>query len=205
MLGLSNFTSPFPGLEKLLAVYSELEEQMADFKRAVRIDCPGKCQKCCETARFVEASPFEMVPLAIHLWQERKAESILGQMVKADPGSSCVLLNRYPSPHSRGGCNYYAFRPLVCRLFGFSAALDKHENPRIALCKPLKESNPGIEERINELIQEGLRVPIISHFSWRVAFIDPNLGWERYSINHSLRQALEIVGYRMEIQKEFVT
>ena len=202
MFRLSNFAFPFPGLEKLFAVYSELEEQMAGFKRTARIDCLGKCQKCCETARFVEASPFEMVPLAVYLWQKGKAESILEQLMKIDPEGPCVLLNRYPSLLSQGGCNYYSFRPLLCRLFGFSAAPDKYENPKVALCRPLKELNPGIEDRINEMIQEGLRVPIIPHFSCQVAFIHPNLGKERYSINQSLRQALEIVGYRMEFQKE---
>ena len=205
MFGISNFASSFPGLEKLFAVYSELEEQMGHFKRAARIDCLGKCQKCCETARFVEASPFEMVPLSIYLWQKGKAEFILDQLMKANPEGPCVLLNLNPSLLSKGGCNYYSFRPLLCRLFGFSAAPDKYEKPRIALCKAIKDLNPGTEDCINEMIQGGLKVPIIPHFSCQVALIHPNLGQELYSINHSLRKALEIVGYRMEFQKEPLT
>ncbi len=193
---------PFPGLEKLFAVYAELEDQMACFKRLARIDCLSKCQKCCETAGVVEASPLEMFPLSIHLWEKGKAESLLEQLTKREPEGPCILLNRNPSLLSKGGCRYYSLRPLICRLFGFSAISDKYGNPKIALCKPLKELKLGIEERMNERIQEGLKVPFIPHFSRQVAFINPNLGQGLYSINYSLRQALEIVGYRMQFQKE---
>jgi Fe-S-cluster containining protein len=196
---------PFPGLEKLFAVYSDLEDQMAGFKRLARIDCLSKCQKCCETAKFVEASPLEMLPLSIHLWAKRKAEPLLEQLMKVDPEGPCILLNRDPSLPSKGGCRYYSLRPLTCRLFGFSAIVNKYGNPRIVLCKPLKEPNPGIEDLLNERIQEGLKVPVIPHFSRQVAFIDPNFGQRSYSINYSLRQALEIVGYRMQFQKESET
>jgi Fe-S-cluster containining protein len=175
---------------------------MARFKRLARIDCLSKCQKCCETAGVVEASPFEMLPLSIHLWEKGKAESLLEQLTKREPEGPCILLNRNPSLLSKGGCRYYSLRPLICRLFGFSAIPDKYGNPKIALCKPLKELKPGIGGRINERIQEGLKVPVIPHFSRQVAFIDPNLGQGLYSINYSLRQALEIVGYRMQFQKE---
>jgi Fe-S-cluster containining protein len=189
-------------IEKLFAVYAELEEQMAHFKRVARIDCLSKCQRCCETAGSVEASPFEMLPLSIHLWKKGKAEAFLEQLMKVDPEGPCILLNRDPALSSKGGCRYYSLRPLICRLFGFSAISDKYGNPKIALCKPLKELNPEIEDRINERIQEGLKVLVIPHFSRQVAFIHPNLGKDLYSINYSLRQALEIVGYRMQFQKE---
>ncbi len=205
MFGPSNLDFAFPDLERLFAVYAELEEQMAHLKRVARIECLNKCQKCCETARFVEASPFEMLLLSIHLWKNGKAESILEQLMKVNPEGPCILLNRNPSPLSKGGCRYYSFRPLICRLFGFSAVPDKYGNPRVALCKPLKELNPEIEDRINKRIQEGLKVPVIPHFSRQVAFIQPNLGKDLYAINYSLRQALEIVGYRMQFQKEPVT
>lgn len=202
MFVLSNCAFPFPGLEKLFAVYADLEEQMARFKRGARIDCLNKCQKCCETAGVVEASPFEMLPLSIYLWKKGKAESLLEQLTKTDREGPCILLNRNPSLFSEGGCRYYSLRPLICRLFGFSAISDKYGNPKIALCKPLKELNAEIEDRINERIQGGLKVPLIPHLSQQVAFIHPNLGKDLYSINDSLRQALEIVGYRMQFQKE---
>lgn len=189
-------------IEKLFAVYAELEEQMAHFKRVARINCFSKCQRCCETAGSVEASSFEMLPLSIHLWEKGKAEALLEQLTKREPEGPCILLNRDPALSSKGGCRYYSLRPLICRLFGFSAISDKYGNPKIALCKPLKELNPEIEDRINERIQEGLKVPVIPHFSRQVAFIHPNLGKDLYSINYSLRQALEIVGYRMQFQKE---
>ncbi len=187
----------FPGLPELMEIYQEVDTQTLLFKNAARIECLNKCQECCHSARYVEASPFEMLPLSIHLWKEGGAEAILKQLEEADPEGPCILLNRNPSSLSAGGCGYYPFRPLLCRLFGFSAVLDKYGTPKIALCKSLKQLDTGIEDRINEMIQKGLQVPILSQYSLRVSFIHPRLGQVRHSLNFSLRQALEIIGYRL--------
>ena len=186
---------------RLQEVYNELQEEIAQFKRAARIDCPNKCRKCCETARFVEVSTFEMLPLSIHLWEKGKAEIILKQLKEVDPEGPCVLLNRNPSLRSEGGCRYYSFRPLICRLFGFSAIRDKYGNPKTTLCKPLKELNPGIEERIDEMIPKGLRVPFIPDYSRRVSFLHPSLGHAKHPINFSLRQVLEEVGQKIQFRQ----
>jgi Fe-S-cluster containining protein len=188
----------FPGLPELREVYQEVDTQILLFKDAARIECLKGCQECCHSARYVEVSPFEMLPLGIHLWKKGGAEAILKQLEEVDPEGPCILLNRNPSPFS-GGCGYYPFRPLLCRLFGFSAVLDKYGTPKIALCKSLKQLNPGIADRINEMIQKGLQVPILSQYSRRVAFIHPRLGQVRHSLNFSLKQALEIIGYRLTL------
>ena len=192
----------FPGLEELFALYDEEAEQIAHFKEVTRIDCPKGCQKCCETARFVEASSFEMLPLSMHLWQTGKAESILMKLEKVDPERPCILWEPDPVRFSEGGCRYYPYRPLVCRLFGFSSLPDKYGNSRIALCKPLKELNPGMEDRLNQMIQKGLRVPSIPDESRRAVLLHPYLGLARESINVSLRRALEMVGQRIQFMNQ---
>ena len=187
----------FPGLERLEEAYREIDEQILLFKHAARIECLKKCRECCHSARFVEASLFEMLPLSIRLWEIGKAESILEKLEETDPEGTCILLNRDPSLLSEGGCTYYSFRPFICRLFGFSAVADKHGNPRMALCKPLKNLNPGIEDRLNEGIRGGLSVPLIPDLSRQVSLLSLNFGLPRYSINSALRQALEVVGQRI--------
>jgi Fe-S-cluster containining protein len=191
----------FPGLDRLYEVYSELERQIADFKRGVGIECLRKCVICCQTAKFVEASIFEMLPLSLHFWREGRAEEILGKLEGVHPEATCILLNPNPSDGLGGGCSYYPFRPLICRLFGFSATVDRSGHPLVAICKPLKERHSGIADRINGKIRGDLPVPLMPDFSRRAAMIHPQLGQEKYPINIALWEALELVGQKMHFLK----
>ncbi len=171
---------------------------MSGFKKSAGIECLRRCTYCCATAKFVEASIFEMLPLSLQLWKEGRAEPLLEELEGIHPEDACILLRPNLPEGLSGGCSYYRFRPLVCRLFGFSAALDKHGTPHVAICKPLKEMDKKMADRIDESIKGGLPVPLIPDFSRRVAFLHPNFGREKYPINIALREALEIVGRRID-------
>ncbi|NWF56425.1 MAG: YkgJ family cysteine cluster protein [Syntrophaceae bacterium] len=187
----------FPGLDQLSEVYADLDRQVSGFKRRAGIECLRRCTYCCATAKFVEASIFEMLPLSLHLWQEGRAEALWKNLEGIHPEEPCVLLQANPPEGLSGGCSYYRFRPLVCRLFGFAATLDKHGNPRVGICRPLKEMDKHMSDRIDERVRGGLPVPLMPDFSRRVAFLHPHFGQEKYPINLALREALEIVGRRI--------
>ena len=187
----------FPGLDQLSEVYAELDRQIAEFKRGAGIECLRKCTCCCATAKFVEASIFEMLPLSLHFWKEGRAEEILGKLEGIHPETPCILLNPDPSYEFPGGCSYYRFRPLICRLFGFSATVDTNGDPYVAICKPLNDMDKGIAGRVHQRIREGLPVPLMADFSSRVAFLHPHFGQEKYPVNFALREALEIVDRRI--------
>jgi len=191
----------FPGLDQLFEVYADLEQRIAAFKRGFGIDCLDRCTHCCATAKFVEASIFEMLPLSLHFWQEGRAEAVLEKLRWIHPEAPCILLNANPPGGLSGGCSYYRFRPLICRLFGFSATVDKNGAPRVVLCKPLNEMDKGIPDRIQEGIREGLPVPLMPDFSRRVAFLHPHFGREKFPVNFALREALEIAGRRIHFLK----
>ena len=191
----------FGGLDFLFEVYGDLERQIADFKERAGIDCLRKCQTCCSTAKYVEASIFEMLPLSLHFWREGRAEVILEKLDGVHPEDLCISLNLHPTEEVPEGCMNYYFRPLICRLFGFSATVDKYGKPLIAICKPLKDQHTGIADRINERIRETLPVPLMPDFARRIAFIDPLLGQEKYPINIALWEALELVGQKIHLKK----
>jgi Fe-S-cluster containining protein len=196
----SHFACPeihFPGLDQLFEVYADLEQRIAAFKRGTGIDCLEKCTHCCATAKFVEASIFEMLPLSLHFWQEGRAEEVLEKLEGIHPEAPCILLNANPSDELSGGCSLYRFRPLICRLFGFSATMDKYGNPHVVVCNPLKERDKEIADRIDQRIREGFSVPLVPDFSSRIAFLHPHFGQEKYPVNIALREALEIVGRRI--------
>ena len=191
----------FPGLDRLFEVYADLERQITDFKRGAGIECLRRCTFCCATAKFVEASIFEMLPLSLHFWDEGRAQEILEKLEGIHPEAPCILLNPNPSDELSGGCSYYRFRPLICRLFGFSARVDKNGRPAIALCSPLKEFHSGIVERVDQKIREDFPFPLMPDFSRKVAMIDPQLGQEKYPVNIALLEALELVGHKMHFRK----
>ncbi|MGE5254448.1 MAG: YkgJ family cysteine cluster protein [Planctomycetaceae bacterium] len=175
-----------------------MEQQVVQFKRSAGIECLPGCISCCATALFVEASIFEMLPLSLHFWEEGRAPEILEKLEGIHPEAPCILLN--PNPHGlSGGCGYYRFRPLICRLFGFSASLDKKEQLVVTICNPLRERHSGIAERINGRIREDLPVPRMPDFSRKVALIHPQLGQEKYPINIAFLEALEMVGQKIQI------
>jgi len=191
----------FPGLDQLSEVYADLERKIAEFKRGAGIECLRGCTFCCATAKFVEASIFEMLPLSLHFWEEGRAPEILEKLEGIHPEMPCILLNPDPLDEPSGGCTYYRFRPLVCRLFGFSATLDKNGRLSIALCAPLKELHSGMAERVDQKIRGDLPFAFMPDFSRKVAMIHPHLGQEKYPVNIALLEALELVGQKIHFLK----
>jgi len=193
----------FEGLEALLAFYREVDTVTESFKKQGKVDCLASCRECCRTsAANIEVSIFEFLPLSIHLWQTGKAEFWLARAAAAGPGSPCVLLNDDALLQPEGGCRFYAWRPLLCRLFGFSAVEDKYGRPVVALCRRINQANPGLRERLQALVESGLPVPINSHYARRVSLLNPALGQTRYPINKAFLLALETTGYRLALTGE---
>jgi len=192
--------SLFPGLKDLTELYEDLDRQIDQFKITAELDCIKYCHKCCTTeGRKIEISVFECLPLSIHLWQAGKAEFFLQKIAEANIKDPCVLYNVDHSRPNEWGCKHYPWRPLICRLFGFSAILDKHGETKIALCRAIKEAEPETESRINQRIAQGLRAPVLSHLARKASFLNPNLGQRRYPINQGLKFALERVGFQYDL------
>ena len=203
MCPVDPLASSFGGLNELQALYREIDTETIHFKSTNKLDCPPGCTKCCQiSSRKIEVSLLEMIPLSIYLWQTGKAEIFLEKIKVADQGSPCVLLRTELSAQDKGRCQFYDLRPLVCRLFGYSATLDKRGNPAMVLCQTFKKRDPLLEERLNQKIRNGMNVPILSVFSRKMMWLNPYLGKERTSIHEALRQALEWVGFHLEFWKE---
>ncbi|HEY8343758.1 MAG TPA: YkgJ family cysteine cluster protein [Bacillota bacterium] len=191
----------FDGLPQLMAVYSELDTLISDFKRKTGIDCLPGCKKCCGTAgENIEVSVFEVLPVSIYFWQNGQAEQWLKKLETTTPAAPCVLYN--DNPQAKSGCHAYSWRPLLCRLFGFSAKLDKRGKPLIGLCKELKRHEAFLEKRVQEWIDRAdgaALLPINSHFAQKITALNPHLGQRRSPINAALKEALEMVGFRIAL------
>jgi Fe-S-cluster containining protein len=190
--------SLFPGLSELTALYRELDRETARFKRAAGLECLEACRKCCTPERAqIEAAVLDCLPLSLHLWKLGEAESCLERLAANGRGRVCVIYDA--DPFSASGCKQYPWRPLLCRLFGFSAVLDKHGRPRVALCRAIRNADPRAEARANRVLAEGLNPVVIPHWARRVSSLNPHLGQRRYPINQALKLALEKVGFLIHL------
>jgi len=193
---LFSLTPAFPGLKELIELYKELDLEAERFKKVSGLDCVKRCKQCCTPERAqIEASVFECLPLGIHLWKLGEADSFLQRISSGEAKNLCGLYNADDSALSASGCKHYAWRPLLCRLFGFSAVLDKHGQPRMALCRALKDADPQAEDWTNRNLARGLKPMILPHWAEKVSSLNPHLGQKRHPINLALRFALERVGF----------
>lgn len=105
----------------------------------------------------------------------------------------CVLLAPVLTEHAEGFCTDYKNRPLICRLFGFSAMLNKNHKPVLVTCKIIKESDPVNYENAVVSIENGGYVPVISNYFSQLRNIDPDLGTKMLTINLAMVKAIEVV------------
>ena len=176
------------------AVYRRLDRRIAGFRRAAGLTCPRGCGECCLSPE-VEATVLEMLPLALRLQRERRLEQTLAGLGPAEPPRPCVFYSPRPLGAFGGRCSVYPFRPLLCRLFGFSAMTDPQGRPQLVLCRRLREADPaGAREAAAGAASGRLTVPLMSVWSLAMYRLDPGLGTQALPINAALRQALERVG-----------
>ena len=174
------------------AVFQELETEVQQFQQHTRLHCLTGCGACCKKPD-IDATVLEMLPLAYHFFQTGVAEAWLDRLEALPDDLLCTLFHPFGALHGKGNCTQYAYRGLVCRLFGFAATLDKHGKPMLATCKLIKHEQAGPYQQAQAWIDEGGAVPIMRHYYLRLYAIDPALGERLYSINTAIRMALEKV------------
>lgn len=174
-------TSLHAQLLLLQSVYDDIDLAQDIFLQEARRrggapSCPQGCSSCC-SGFTPELLPVEADRVAYHLLLE--APELLETWRKsADASEEACPDCLFHTPVSDvGGCAIYRARPLICRLFGFSAVQDKLGNPRYALCKWMP-ALPGLEPRRfsgSEALEAvfGRAPPTMAPFVAQAEAIDP--------------------------------
>lgn len=164
-------------------IYRELENHTARFISHTEIKCQAGCRACCRF-RKVEATVLEFLPAAWTLYRENKLDSVTEKLGN-NQDNLCIFYNPFLEA---GACSVYGDRGLICRLFGFSAMLDKYNQPSLVSCKYLKtDTDP---ELLGRKMSEA---PVISQYYMKLYGVDPNLATLHYPINTAILKALEYV------------
>ena len=181
----------------LNALFDDLDKQTTSFALAAGLHCKSGCGHCC-TNPDLETTIAEMMPMACFLWENGQAEGVLKRLEGDFSGISCVIFQPDPNVSGNGRCDAYAYRPGICRLFGFCARTSKSGQKQVVTCKIIKESQSNAVAKAQKAINNNLKVPLIDGHALRVYSLDPLLGKELMPINLALRKALERVGMALQ-------
>ena len=188
----------FEGLKELLELYKEINLRVDKFKQDTGINCLHLCGRCCNTSSSnIEASVFELFPLAIYLWENKKIEAVINELNTIDESAPCIFFKHNKIFNETGNCSMYELRPLICRLFGFSVLIDKEEKVRYISCNEMKKKLGDRIVKIESCNKSNSDLLILPDFAQRATALNYQYGRERFDINKALKKALEIVALKL--------
>lgn len=174
------------------ALFEALDSEINSFQSTTKLKCLPGCGQCC-TYSEVEASPLEFLPWAYQLYVKGEASEVL----EALSGKTSKVCHNYNPvgllEQGKGNCATYAYRGLICRLFGYGATSDKYGKLRLATCKIIKEDQALAFQNAAQLIANGQPIPVFTHYYMRLSQIDFQLGNTIVPINTALKIAIEEV------------
>jgi len=164
--------------------FDEVAQEFSAYQQAAELPCPSECGQCCRHPD-ASCSPLEMYPLALALIKDGSAEEFLERLI-AGPTDICPLFVPHTQDQTKGSCSHYAYRPLLCRMFGV-APRQKKQAIEWSVCRVLKQEHSSWSENLATL-QLGSRMESVMEklLQW-----DPKAHSEQQRISQALRVALE--------------
>jgi Fe-S-cluster containining protein len=167
--------------------YAEMSQVFSDFQQKSMLACPPGCGQCCFKPDIC-CSPFELLPLALHLLDVGLAEFFL-EKARDQKDGRCPLLEIEDEKSGKGRCTQYAYRPFICRAFGVSARYGKMSKIDYSICRVLKLNN----EHSAALTHAYDEVPFIEIWRKKFEVLNPHLQEREIPINQALAIVLEKV------------
>jgi Fe-S-cluster containining protein len=178
--------------DKIVAVcgvFQELDAEIAVFQSWSTLHCKEGCGKCCFKPD-IEATILEFLPFAHYLYLKGEAFA-WHEKLDTQNDNLCLILN--PLQSGSGLCSEYPYRGLICRLFGYSARLNKYNKAELVTCQIIKtEQDKQFKSAVTE-IERGQKAPVMSHYYMKLHSIDSELARDFYPINAAIKKAIETV------------
>jgi Fe-S-cluster containining protein len=181
--------------DAVAAEFVLLDRQTAALARTAGLACPRGCGLCCTTPA-VETSVLEMLPMAEEVFRRGESELWSERAHATESSQLCLAYEHEPGHPEKGRCSLYAWRPPICRLYGFAGRLDKHGRAEFVACPVHEAATPAATERAAELALAGHPLPLFTTPTLAISALDLALGGERLPIRTALLRALDHVGLR---------
>jgi Fe-S-cluster containining protein len=183
-------------VSQVLALYADLDRQVATFQLESGLRCLPQCGRCCPVSD-IYTTVLEMLPLAEEMLRRGAAEAWLTRIGLAAATPGCILYQVHPPENVGGHCGFYPWRPSVCRLFGFAAVRNRNGGRSLAACKCLKAAAPLAVEAAGVHAE---KAPCFSDVGAILYAIDPAAGSRLMPINGALQQAVQRTGLQMQMR-----
>ncbi|MFP5459453.1 MAG: YkgJ family cysteine cluster protein [Bacteriovoracia bacterium] len=179
-----------PAIDALIDFYRETSAEFSSAQRLSGLACPSDCGACCKTSD-VSATVFEMLPMALALHQNGRAEEIFDQ-IQTTPEGICPMFQGHATDPKKGRCGAYETRPLVCRIFAVARRTNKYRDSDLVLCKELKELYPDLAQ---SLLGHAHELPLVNLAYSKMTSLHPSAMERSLHIRQALGFALEKVLY----------
>ena len=176
---------------EILGLYSEIDVMTGAVRLSTGLRCPQGCGLCC-TSQDVEATALECLPLAQAVYRRGEVEITMEAIdrKRTQGDFSCVLYHPDGSDLGRGRCAYYKFRPLVCRLFGFSFRRNRFGELELCACRVAKEKRYEDLPALDWKSPSGLITPVYQDMFMRISSLHPGIGYRLQPMNRAIKEAL---------------
>ena len=176
------------------AVYGEMADTFSSYQQDSGLSCRSSCGECC-TQPTIEATVLEMLPLALHLFDQGKAEQTLTQLEELPEVSGCFFYQRLSFDGKQGQCTVYQQRPSICRVFGAAGYRDKMGKTSLSVCKTFKSDKAEKYQQHLIMLTEH-PPPMMMSAKEQVNELDYELGNKHYPLNQAMYLALEKVLFK---------
>lgn len=168
----------------LQKVYQEISDTFSFYQASTGWGCLAGCGRCCFHPE-VEASLYEMIPMALRIYDEGHIEDWIEK------------LENYTLPHcpiyvageneGQGSCGLYQERPSLCRMFGVAGRMSKSGAPTLSICKFIRQEYQITSDPPN---LDVATTPIMGQWMLHLSTLEPRLLQERMPIKDALLKAL---------------
>lgn len=176
----------------MMKLYKRIDRDMARLRRKTGLMCVPYCGECCKKA-CVAASALELQPLAVHILQAGTHDHWLRKIDPDDARAPCVFYSPYTLANG-GHCHAYEFRPLLCRLFGFSARYNKYQKRELMLCREIKEHDYQGAAKAQDSPSAAVYAPVSTHYLIQAGALSSGGALQCVNINQAFVQALDAIG-----------
>lgn len=177
----------------LVFVYQRLDHHLAKLRHRTGLQCIDQCGFCCRNIKG-EFTVLEMFPLALILSKRKKVDVWLAKLKRSFDQPKCIFLKTSSDSVQKGRCQVYIFRPLVCRIFGFSARRDKMGQYQLITCDVIRKAFPKQYELAQQVIKQGFTPAIAQSYRSCIQNISTADTNKFYSFNEALYLAFMKIG-----------
>ncbi|MGA8180193.1 MAG: hypothetical protein WB792_09045 [Desulfobacterales bacterium] len=182
-------------VSKVTELFAVIDKNVAEFQLKSGLRCPNMCGGCCPTVDVL-TTILELLPAAQEILFRGTGAFWMDRISAKDPSRLCVFYQTRPAPEASGHCEFYAWRPAVCRLFGYAAIRTREGKSALAVCKHLKKTAP---DSVSAAMAVEAEAPCFTWYGTQISGLDPVLGTKMLPINMALRHAIERTGLQIHL------